>query len=313
MTKKVIVSGANGFIGRYLLRELIKAGYEVWSIIRDISEDLSSIEVLNTHIIYCDLIEIFRLSELINERKFECFYHLAWAGSSGAGRKDYELQLANAKSCADAAKVAAQLKCKKFVGAGSVTELMYRNYLKQDGSKPEMITCYAIGKMAAEYLSKCVCTEEKIDFMWGYISNSYGAEDSTQNFLRFLLDNYLSNTIPRLTAGDQKADFIYVSDVARALISMSERGKPGKSYYIGYGNPRPLKEFVTEIRNIVNPNIDTGLGLKPFQGMDIDFDSLNIRRLNADTGFIPLIDFRAGIRLMLNWIEENNAGNKLLG
>ena len=297
--KKVIVTGANGFVGRYLLRELTKQGYEIWSVIRNTDEDISCINELNTNIVYCDLKDIDKLDEIIEERDFDCFYHLAWAGSSGDGRKNYSLQLNNAKACADAANVASKLGCKRFVGAGSVTELMYGDYLRQDGSKPEMVTCYAIGKIAAEYISKCVCVENGIDFLWAYISNFYGKEDPTQNFINFLIRSYSSGNVPTLTSGEQKADFMYVSDVASALIAMGEKGKTNSTYYIGYGSPKPLKEFVKEVRDIVNPNIETGLGRKSFQGMDIDFDSLDVEKLNRDTGFIPEIYFEKGIKTMI--------------
>lgn len=294
--KKAIVTGANGFVGRYLLRELSKLGYEIWSVIRNTDEDISCIADLHTNIIYCDLKDIDQLIDKIDERCFDCFYHLAWAGSSGDGRKNYSLQLNNAKACADAANVASKLGCKRFAGAGSVTELMYGDYLRQDGSKPEMVTCYAIGKMAAEYISKCVCVEKGIDFLWAYISNFYGKDDPTQNFINFLISNYSSGNVPALTDGDQKADFMYVSDVARALIAMGEKGKNNSTYYIGYGSPRPLKEFVQEVRDIVNPNIETGLGRKSFQGQDIDFDSLDVGKLKRDTGFEPSVCFIDGIK-----------------
>lgn len=305
--KKAIVTGANGFVGRYLLRELAKQGYKIWSIIRNTDEDISCIEELNTNIVFCDLKDIDTLDSLITERNFDCFYHLAWAGSSGDGRKNYVLQLNNARACADAANVAAKIGCKRLVGAGSVTELMYGDYLRQDGSKPEMVTCYAIGKMAAEYMSKCVCVENGIDFLWAYISNFYGVEDPTQNFINFLIKSYSSNTVPNLTSGEQKADFMYVTDVARALIAIGERGKSNSTYYVGYGSPRPLKEFVKEVRDIVNPNLDTGLGRKSFQGMDIDFTKLNMKKLNVDTGFYPTIAFKEGIKSLLDClIMQNN-------
>lgn len=297
--KKAIVTGANGFVGRYLLRELSVQDYEIWSVLRNTDEDISCISEFHTNIVYCDLKDINKLYEKITERNFECFYHLAWAGSSGDGRKNYRLQLDNAKACADAAHVAAKLDCKRFVGAGSITELMYGDYLKQDGSKPEMITCYAIGKMAAEYMSKCVCIENKIDFLWAYISNFYGKEDPTQNFINFLISNYSLGKSPDLTDGEQKADFMYVSDVARALIAMGEKGKSNSTYYVGYGSPRPLKEFVEKVRDMVNGNIDTGLGRKRFQGGDIDFAKLDITKLKRDTGFQPEINFEEGIRMML--------------
>lgn len=87
--RRVIITGANGFVGRHLVKELSKQGYEIWSVIRNPDEDISCIKKLNPNIVYCDLKNIDKLDEIILERGFDCFYHLAWAGSSGEGRKNY--------------------------------------------------------------------------------------------------------------------------------------------------------------------------------------------------------------------------------
>lgn len=307
--KKAIVTGANGFVGRYLQKELKQKNYYVVSVIKDENEDINCIIDYTDEIVYCDLSNISKLDDFVKKNDYEAFYHLAWIGSSGDGRKDYSLQLFNAKACADAAEVAYRLGCKRFIGAGSVTELMYEDYLKLDESDPEMVACYAVGKIAAEYMSKCVCTNNGIDFLWGYISNFYGAEDKTQNFINFLIDNYERNNVPILTEGNQKADFMYVSDVARALILMAESGKRNSSYYIGYGDPKPLKEYVIKIRDILNPNLESGLGKKPFRGLDIDFNKLDYKKLKQDTGFVPNVTFEEGIIRTLEWRRNNETIN----
>lgn len=303
--KKVIVTGANGFVGQYLTKELVDRQYEVWAVVRKESEDLKCIKGVNVHIIFCDLEDILTLKNKISAKNFECFYHLAWAGSSGSARMNYELQLENAKACCDATVVASELKCKRFLGAGSITELMYGKYLRKDGSKPEMITCYAIAKMAAEYTSRCICTDKKIDFLWAHISNFYGVGDLSQNFINFLISNYSNKNTPILTSGEQKADFMYVSDVARALVVMSENGIGGNTYYVGYGSPKPLKEFVKIIHNSIAPEIESGVGLKDYRGMDVDFDSLDIGKLTRDTGFRPSISFEEGIKKVLTSLNKS--------
>lgn len=299
--KRAIITGANGFVGRYLARELARRGYELWCVVRSERDDINSLKGLDLQVVYCDLKDIAQLPEKIHVRNFDCFYHLAWAGSSGEARKDYLLQFLNAKQCTGAAKAAWQLGCSRFAGAGSVTELMFGEYLKKDGSMPEMTTCYAVGKIAAEYMTKCVCTELGMDFLWGYISNFYGAEDTTQNFVNYLINEYSVGHVPMLTSGEQKADFMYVSDVAGAFAEMGEKGRTNCSYYVGYGVPKPLKEFVVQVRDTVNPSVATGLGQKPFRGLDIDFNRLDIHKLHRDTGFVPKVNFTEGIKKTLEW------------
>lgn len=303
--KKAIVTGANGFLGKYLVQELVENEYCVWAVVRDKEKNIDNFEENpKIHIVYCDLNNISNLSSFIEANSFDCFYHLAWSGSSGIAREDYKLQLHNAKSCIDAALTASFLKCRRFIGVGSVTELMCREYLHQDGSKPEMATCYAIGKMAAEYMTRCVCAKQNIEFVWTYLSNFYGIGDNSQNFINMLIKSYLHNETPYLTVGNQMADFMYVSDVARALTTIGGKGIANNTYYVGYGQPKPLKYFVKSIHALVNPVIETGLGKKNFQGLEIDFDLIDIKKIQRDTDFIPNIPFEIGIKKTIKWIKE---------
>lgn len=300
--KSAIVTGANGFVGRYLVEELAAQGYEVWAVIRDARADTSCLKAFGPHIVYCDLAEIKRLPERMPQIAGGTFYHLAWGGSSGSARADYALQMQNATACADTAKAAREIGCSRFIGAGSITELVYRDYLHQDGIKTEMIACYAIGKLAAEYLTRCICDEVGMAYNWTYIANFYGAQDNTQNFINFLIKSYLRGETPSLTDGMQYTDFTYVSDVARALSAVGEHGVPGHTYYVGYGRPQPLREYVLVVRNAVAPTLDAGLGRKKLFALPIDYSRVDVEKLHRETGFVPAVDFVAGIQKTLQWI-----------
>ena len=57
---------------------------------------------------------------------------------------------------------------------------------------------------------------------------------------------------------------------------------------------------------MVNPGLETGLGEKKFQSMDIDFETLDIEKLYRDTGFRPKISFEEGVKLVVDWSRKNN-------
>lgn len=299
--KKVLVTGANGFLGNYVVHQLVNMNIETWAVVRNTNEAVTCFSDIHINVVYCNLNEILSLSEKIEDREFDCFIHLAWAGSSGDGKALYSMQLDNAKACADAALVASELGCKRFVGIGSITEKMFVPYIQKDGSRPEISSCYAVSKMTAHCLSKCVCVNRGIDFVWGYVSNVYGIGDYSRNIINILIENYYMGQSPSLTTGIQKADFIYVSDVAQAIVALAKRGRIFSSYYIGYGSPKPFKYYVQAIRNIVNPAVETGLGKKEFKGQKINFEEIDITKLYRDTGFIPQISFEEGIQKTFEW------------
>lgn len=125
----------------------------------------------------------------------------------------------------------------------------------------------------------------------------YGADDTTNNFINFLIRSYTRGEVPSLTSAEQFADFAYVTDIARALMYACEKGKKNTAYYVGYGHPRPLKEFIIELRNIVNEKIESGIGLKDFNGHNVDFTKIDVEKLTRDTGYRAEICFEDGIKL----------------
>lgn len=295
--KTAIVTGANGFVGHHLIKLLSENGYKIYAVVRSKDADASSIEnINNVKIIYCEMAQIYSLRNLIKDRDIDYIYHLAWSGSSGLLRENYELQMKNVVWSGKLIEVAAQMSIKKIIIAGSVTQLMYREYLTEDEICPEMVTCYAIAKMSTEYLCKCLCSKYKIDLCWAYISNFYGKDDKTDNFINFLIENYSHNIVPDLTSAEQLADFTYVTDIAKGLMYACESGKNNCSYYVGFAHPRPLKEFIMEVKNIIAPTLESGIGKKNFNGKNIDFSKIEVSKLEKDTGFRADINFIDGIR-----------------
>ena len=59
----------------------------------------------------------------------------------------------------------------------------------------------------------------------------------------------------------QMWDFLYVGEVARALKLIGEKGISGKTYGIGSGVYRQLKDYIMKIRDIIDPQLELGIGV----------------------------------------------------
>ena len=299
--ERVIVTGANGFIGSYLVNYLTKMNILVYAVVRNENSEITYME-RNSYlkIIYCDMNHIHDLSSLILDQGFDVFFHLAWEGSSGKLRTDYQVQLNNVNATIQAIETAAELKCKKFVCSGSVTELVCENYLSLDDCKLEDVMYYPVAKITARYMSKLKCNDLNIEFCWAQIANIYGVGDRTGNFINMLIEHYSKGIEPSLTKGDQLADFIYVSDVAEALWGIGKYGSNMITYYVGGNHIRALRDFVIKVNALVNPDVKSGLGKKEFNGRSIDFEKIDVDKLKRHAGVTANVDFDRGIRLMLD-------------
>lgn len=58
------------------------------------------------------------------------------------------------------------------------------------------------------------------------------------------------------------------------------------------------------MRDVIDPNIEIGLGELPFNGVSLTYKEFDIHAVKNDTGFVPNVSFAEGIRNTANWIME---------
>lgn len=302
--KNAIVTGANGFIGSALCKELSMRNIQVTAIVRSRESNIDRIKKIpGISMVYCDLSEYEKLPQLISKQKFDAFYHLAWAGSAGKLRGDSNAQINNIIFACDAVKACAALECKKFVFASSIMEYEISAIMETD-SIPNITTLYSTAKVAADYMSRTLAGALGVAYIRGVISNAYGPGEKSQRLINTSIRKLLNGEHCAFSAGEQIYDFIYIDDAVKALCAIAENGKPNKTYYIGSQNPRPLKHFLNELKNQINPEIEIGLGELPFNGVSLSYSEFDINAVKEDTGFEPKIGFNEGICRTIKWIEE---------
>ena len=278
--ENVIVTGANGFIGKTLVNALLAKGCRVTALdvrFDDVLADdprVTCISVLNK--------DVPALAKEIPAADYHCFFHLAWAGTSGPARADYDVQLSNVKLTCDYIKLCAEVGCKRVVYASSINEMETYEYLQSDDIDPAGGYIYGTGKLAAHLMGETVAKMTSVEFIPVIITKEHCS----------------------FTAGYQTYDFIYITDAINAIIAVAEKGKPFNRYYIGSGEPKPLREFLLEMRDLVDPAAEIGLGDLPFKGVNVSYDQFDLKKVERDTGYVNQIPFAQGIKMTADYIRE---------
>ena len=299
--KNVIISGASGFIGSTLVNELLKRDYNIVAIDRIFSEAFLS----NKNITCVDATNKTAL-ELIKDipnQSYSCFFHLAWAATSGPGRADYNVQLNNVKMACDYVKLCSQIDCKRIVYASSINEMETYEYLQSDDVEPSGGYIYGTGKLAAHLMGETVAKLNSVEFIPVIITNIYGVGERSARMIYTSLVKLINGERASFTAGYQTYDFIYITDAINSIIAVSENGKAYNRYYIGSGEPKPLREFLIEMRDVVAPDVELGLGDLDFKGIDISYDQFDLKKVEKDTGYKNQIPFKQGIKMTADWIR----------
>ena len=142
-----------------------------------------------------------------------------------------------------------------------------------------------------------------IEFIPVIITNIYGVGEKSARMIYTAISKLIHKEHCSFTAGYQTYDFIYITDAINSIIAVAERGKAFNRYYIGSGEPKPLREFLLELRDIVDPDAEIGLGDIPFQGVDISYDQFDLKKVERDTGYKNKITFTEGIRMTADYIR----------
>ncbi|MBQ8317742.1 MAG: NAD(P)-dependent oxidoreductase [Lachnospiraceae bacterium] len=254
------------------------------------------------HIVFCDLQDLL----FVDEKSIppcEVFYHFGWAATIGDGRNDMSLQLKNVQYTLDAVNLAKRICCDTFVGAGSQAE-----YGRYEGNLDANVPTfpengYGIAKLCAGQMSRLECEKLGIKHIWTRILSVYGPYDSDKTMITTCIEKLLRGEKPSLTKGEQMWDYLYSQDAAKAMILMGEKGVSGKVYCLGGGIARPLKEYITILRDSIDANLKLGLGEIPYGPMQVMYLCANIEELTNDTGFVPEVSFKEGIKKTIEWMR----------
>lgn len=307
--KTVIVSGANGFVGSALTRELV--AHKIKVIALDMEGHYNNLPQSEFVKFYpFALGKISELQEILTKESPDTFFHFAWSGSAGQARTDTMLQLKNAQWTVESMIFAKNIGCTRFINAGSIMEIETIKAVFSEGNRPGMGYVYGSGKLVAHAMCKSVAADIGIDLIWAMITNAYGVGEKSPRMVNTTIQKCIKGESPRFTAGTQNYDFVYIDDVARAFRLIGEKGKPFCEYLIGSSNAKPLKEFLLEMKGAIAKEVEFIFGDVPYTGVNLSLQDFDCSLTERDTGFRAEISFGEGCRKTRDWwlqiMEEEN-------
>jgi nucleoside-diphosphate-sugar epimerase len=307
--KKILVTGAGGFIGRQCLPLLVSKGYEVHAISRRQPPKTASPKI-SWHEV--DLLQPRRASELMKQVRPDGLLHLAWYAEPGKFWEARE-NLEWVRASLELLRAFEDHGGSRLVAAGSCAEYdCSSGECFENATPPLPATLYGTCKHALERIIYASSRQTGLSSAWGRIFFLYGPHEHPTRLVAYVVRSLLRGEPALCSEGRRILDFVHVEDAASAFVALLESEVQGP-VNIGSGCPVAVRDVLQEIgRQIGRPDL-IRFGARAAKS-ETDRFWANTQRLRKESGWIPHYTLARGIAQTIEWwrsAEGNSVGNSV--
>ena len=327
---KILITGASGFIGSFIVEEALRRGFETWAAVRQ-SSSRAFLKDERIHFIELDFSSEIRLKEQLHEHQFDYVVHAAGVTKCLHQETFFRINTEGTKNLVRAL-MALKMPLQRFVYISSLSimgaireQQPYTEMLESDDAKPN--TAYGQSKLEAEKWL------ESLHSPFPYVilrpTGVYGPRERDYFMMAKSIKGHVDFAV-----GFQQQDitFVYVSDVVQAVFLALEKGKTGRKYFLSDGEVYQSSTFSHLIRQeLGNPwwiRITAPLWvlrIVTFCGEYIGRLTGKVTALNNDKyhimrqrnwrcditpacqelGYEPQVKLEEGVKRSIQWYKEN--------
>jgi nucleoside-diphosphate-sugar epimerase len=310
--KRVLVTGAAGFIGRWSVPPLIAAGYEVHAVLtraggREVPAQLRGAEM------HCaDLLNAQAVASLMRAVEPTHLLHFAWIATPGV----YWTSPENRRWLAASQEI---LEC--FHVHGGIRAVMAGSCAEYDWSRAGVCdertsplvdaggapaTLYAECKLALQKALERFGGAHDVSTAWGRIFFQYGPDEHPDRLVASVIANLLSGREALCSHGRQVRSFLHVADVGSAFAALLDSPVEGP-VNIGSADRMTIAELVGEIALQVGRPELVRLGARTAPPSEPPLLVPDIERLRTEVGWRPRFNLHDGIADTIAWWRDKLA------
>lgn len=300
---KVLVLGSCGFLGNRLVSELVKSchvvGYDRLPV--------SNIEETERYHYICgNFTQEQNFKEIMLKNKITAVYHLISTTTPQEGTSSVEREITeNMIPTVRLLDAAVECGVNKIIFASSGGTVYGDNAnLHKENEATTPICSYGVQKMAIEATLRLYSYVHKLQVRIARIGNPYGAlmrEGQTQGIIPIFLKKLYSNE--GITVyGNTKRDYIYVSDVIRALVSLLHYEGNEQVFNISSGKSIYLTDLIKALEDLSGRKF-ASIQYKDIRGCDVLESVLDISLAAKELNWAPEVSLAEGIKRTIELIK----------
>lgn len=302
--KRIVMTGATGFIGRNVAQALLLEGAAVFALVRKESRQKDLLPVHeNMHLIWGSLSDIETCAETIG--RADAFFHFAWGGVNREEIDSPVVQAANVAGSLACVRAAHRLGCQVFMDAGSRVEYG----IQPDGVMEEHRECHPVneyGKAKLEFYrqAKPLCEEMGMTYYHLRFFSVYGKGDHPWSIISTLVRDLPLGKTVSLSACRHRWNFMDIADASRAVVELYRYSgdHAGECHIVNVASEdtRVLREFVEEIHELCGRkgHLEFGTFVQAKEGALSICPSVDALRQLTDGTWKECVTFAEGIQAM---------------
>lgn len=296
----ILVTGGTGFIGQHVVKNIIKHNFDVLVLTRnEYAEQVFKNKKVK--LIEVDLSDVISLKKRLFKFQPDICIHMAWEGIP-----DYSCNMSvkNLFNSLNLFKILSETKCKKIICSGSCWE-----YNQKKGQLDEQIHIepdnpFIAAKHSIHLMGQEIAKANDMDFIWTRFFYVYGPNQKAHSLIPQIISTINSGGKLKIKTPHSKNDFIYVEDVADAILELLTKGKNGETYNIGSGYSTEIKEIIDLVYNHYNIDKKNTIEIKkPNDCSPVDFWA-DISKIKKDTNWEPKTSIKKGVEKTICHIQK---------
>jgi nucleoside-diphosphate-sugar epimerase len=311
--KRVLVSGASGFIGRWSVPALLKRGYEVHAVLSaQVRERSAGAQLTGAELHHSDLLDPDAVDRLLIAVRPSHLLHFAWIATPNLYWTSPE----------NFSWLAASLHLvRAFQKNGGIRALVAGSCAEYDWSRVDVCredasplassaggatAPYAACKLALQNLLASFGTQEELSIAWGRIFALFGPGEHPQRLVASVVRNLLLNQQARCSHGSQVRNFLHVADVGEAFAALLDSPLQGP---VNIGSPERISiaALVERIAKRIGHTDLVRLGARASSANEPAVLVPDVRLLYDEVGWRPRFTLDEGLADTISWWQEELA------
>jgi nucleoside-diphosphate-sugar epimerase len=307
--RKVLITGATGFIGRHLTKRLVAEGYTVGALVRTASPTTSSFSTESVTLFFGDIRNYEEIKAAFLTFKPDAVMHLVTYYAVMHRAEDIGTMVdTNVKgtiNLLEASKESGSVQL--FINTSSCAVYGRKEQPLSEGDAIRPQNLYAVTKLHAEDACSYYATDFHLPTVTLRLFAPYGPGDSARRLIPYVIGSILKGIPPNLTTGKQEWDFVFVEDIVSAYLSVLRSypfGEDHAIFNIGTGDPVSIRSLVEKIRTLMGSSVDLPWGTVPHRSNEVWYNSADISRAKNRLGWSPDIGIDDGLEKTVAWFRD---------